>query len=261
MKPNLFIGSSVEGLNVAQAIELVLRHKFNVTLWSNGVFNISSTTLEDLLVQLDKSDFAIFIFSPDDTAVIRKTEYTVARDNVIYELGLYTGKLGRKNTFIVVPSSLPKDFHRPSDLSGIYIETYDDTRLDNLQSAVSPFCSLVSQQIFNTIKYPLNGKWIFTWEALDSETYPKPIIEEVEVFHFESKVKFLHTISTSEKYNVEAEFQNHLLTGSFKNTSKIGYDGVFQMKVNGKGDSFEGLWTGWKINGTIGSGPCSLKKV
>jgi predicted nucleotide-binding protein len=102
MKPELFIGSSVEGLEIAEAIEQDLQHKFIVTPWKSGVFNLGNHALDDLLQQLDRSDFGVFVFSPDDITKIRQQEYSTARDNVLYELGLYTGKLGRKNAFIII---------------------------------------------------------------------------------------------------------------------------------------------------------------
>lgn len=259
MKPNLFIASSVEGLPVAQAVELGLYHQFNTTIWTNGVFNLSSTALEDLLKQLESTDFAIFIFSPDDVSTIRKNEYSVARDNVIFELGLYTGKLGRKNIFILTPSPLPSNFHRPSDLAGVNFGEYDSFRQDNLQAAVSPFVSQLKLKIFNA-SHTFNGKWIFTWEAPDSKSYPDPVSEEIDLFHFEQNLQFLHTISSIEKYKMTGEFDKPHFIGRWRNITKVGYDGVFQMKLNGKGDCFEGIWSGWNSNGTIGCGPCKLER-
>lgn len=260
MKPGLFIGSSVEGLKIAKAIELNLQHEFNITIWTNGVFNLSSTTLDDLLKQLEKSDFGIFVFSVDDKTIIRKTEYSIVRDNVLYELGLYTGKLGKSNTFIIRPSKVPKDFHLPTDLDGLYLGEYNVDRIDNLNAAVSPFCSRISQQVFNFSNNPLSGKWVFTWEVNNSENYPQVNSEEVNVFHYDEKIKFTYTINKNEKYKIEAIFKNSYITGTWKDTKGIGYDGTFQMKLNGRGDKFEGVWIGWNNAGKINSGSSSLKK-
>lgn len=259
MKPELFIGSSVEGLKYAEAIESKLDHEFNITLWTDGVFNLSSTTIDDLLTRLNRSDFGIFVFSDDDITKIRNKEYVTARDNVIYELGLYTGKLGRYNAFVVKPSAA-KDFHLPTDLSGIYIGEYDSSKSDNVESAVSVFTSAIKRQIKNNSKYIFNGKWDFMWQVENSQNYPEPLIEEVDVFHYEEKLKFIHTISASEKYLISAAFRNPYLTGEWKPLNGVGYDGTFQMKLNGKGDRFEGAWIGWGEKGNINSGKCSLTK-
>jgi hypothetical protein len=260
MKPELFIGSSVEGLNITEAIEQDLQHRFIVTSWKSGVFNLGSNALDDLLEQLSKSDFGIFVFTADDITKIRAKAYSTVRDNVLYELGLYTGKLGRRNTFIIKPSTTPEEFHLPTDLIGISIGTFDVTR-DNKNAAVSPFCGQIKSQVFNSDKYIFNGKWRLTWEVKNSKNYPEQITDDVEVFHYDDKIKFLHTISENEKYLFTGTFKNPYFTGIWESANKVSYDGVFQLKLNGKGGKFEGIWSGWTNSGGINSGPCFLEKA
>lgn len=54
MYPKLFIGSSSESLNVANAIQENLHKDAEVTVWNQGVFKLSSTTLTDLLSTICK---------------------------------------------------------------------------------------------------------------------------------------------------------------------------------------------------------------
>jgi len=75
MKPKLFIGSSSEALDIANAIQENLAHDTEVTIWNQGVFKLSSTTLSDLVAAVQQSDFAIFVFNPDDIAIIRNQEH------------------------------------------------------------------------------------------------------------------------------------------------------------------------------------------
>ncbi|MFS1941253.1 TIR domain-containing protein [Vibrio splendidus] len=41
------------------------------------------------------------LLSPDDVVKIRGTEQTVTRDNVVFELGMFIGRLGADKTFMV----------------------------------------------------------------------------------------------------------------------------------------------------------------
>jgi len=46
-KPRIFIASSVESLDVADAINVYLEHQAEVTVWKNG-FRLSSTSIDSL---------------------------------------------------------------------------------------------------------------------------------------------------------------------------------------------------------------------
>jgi hypothetical protein len=138
MKPAIFIGSSVEGLNVARAIQAELDHDANVTIWNQGIFGLSNTTIDDLLDVLSKADFGVFIFSPDDLVQIRDEQFLSVRDNVVFELGLFIGGLGKKRSFFILPED-NKGFRLPTDLIGVTPATYNAQREDNnLQAALAP---------------------------------------------------------------------------------------------------------------------------
>ncbi|MCK9171472.1 MAG: nucleotide-binding protein, partial [Treponema sp.] len=91
MKQKVFIGCSTESLEVAKAIQIELDHEHFSTIWTQDIFKLTSTTLEDLITATAVHDFAIFIFSPDDVAVIREKSSQIVRDNVVFELGLFLG--------------------------------------------------------------------------------------------------------------------------------------------------------------------------
>lgn len=141
-KPKIFVASSVEGLGIAYAIQQNLHHDAEVTVWDQGVFQLSTTTLESLLVVLSSSDFALFVFSPDDMVKIRGQENAAVRDNVIFELGLFIGKLGRNRSFIFIPENT--DLRIPTDLIGLAPATYEIGRSDESdQAACGPACHQV----------------------------------------------------------------------------------------------------------------------
>src|SRR4051794_12618783 len=130
MKPSLFVGSSKESLYITHAIQNNLYHDAEVTPWSQAEFKLSDTSLQSLLEILDQCDFGVFVFAPDDITKMRnKVEHTV-RDNVIFELGLFVGKLGKPRSFWVVPEGA-EDLHLPSDLLGLKPAVYETGRRDN----------------------------------------------------------------------------------------------------------------------------------
>jgi len=108
---------------------------------------LSSNTLDDLLTALKDFDFGIFVFKPDDISIIRNSKVNTVRDNVIFELGLFIGKLGKQRVFFVQPDSII-DFHLPTDLLGMTPGKYNDKREDgNLKAALGPFCNQVRNKL------------------------------------------------------------------------------------------------------------------
>ena len=146
--PALFLGSSIEGLNTAYAIQQALDYDAEPTVWSQGLFQPSQSVLFELVKSLSRFEFAVFVFSPDDTVKLRGTEFLAVRDNVIFELGLFMGALGPSRCFYLVPRSVGA-LHLPSDLAGITPLTYNAARSDgNLLAALGPACN----EIRNAIK-------------------------------------------------------------------------------------------------------------
>jgi predicted nucleotide-binding protein len=97
-RPSVFVGSSSEGLDIAREIELQLLAVADVNLWTNGIFVLGEGILESLVNALDKFDFAIMVLSPDDLLETRGQNFASPRDNVLFELGLFMGRLGRRRT-------------------------------------------------------------------------------------------------------------------------------------------------------------------
>ena len=145
-KPRVFIGSSIEGLNVAYAVQQNLLHEAEVTVWDQGVFELSRTTMESLTKALADSDFAIFVFSPDDLVRIRDLSAPAVRDNVLFEFGLFIGRLGRERVFFLLPSV--GDLHLPTDLLGVTAGRYESTRTDgSMQAATGAVCHQMRLQM------------------------------------------------------------------------------------------------------------------
>ena len=101
-RPNLFIGSSSEGHDFDVEIRAQLeRFPIEIIHWSQ-IFPSGIFSLEALLNILPKIDAALFISTPDDETKYRGKIKPQPRDNIIFEFGLFMGKLGRKHVSMVL---------------------------------------------------------------------------------------------------------------------------------------------------------------
>jgi predicted nucleotide-binding protein len=141
--PSAFIGSSTEGLDVAREVELQLQRDAVTTMWKDGVFGPTNGFLETLMNQLEQFDLAVMVLSPDDLVESRSQSSASPRDNVIFELGLFMGRLGRSRVFIVHEENA--DLKLPSDLAGISLLQY--RKRENLSAALSPACTPIIKAI------------------------------------------------------------------------------------------------------------------
>jgi len=147
MKPRMFIASSAEKVDLAYAAQEGLEHDVEATVWSQGVFQLSRTAMASLIDAMDESDFGLFIFSPDDVAAIRDESKKIVRDNVVFELGLFVGRLGIERCFVVIPNNVD-ELHLPTDLLGLTPATFDPSRQDgNLVAALGPACSRIRKAV------------------------------------------------------------------------------------------------------------------
>lgn len=136
-KPSLFIGSSAEALDVAYTFQEAMEWDAEPTVWSQGVFQPSQYAIADLVVQARRCHYAVFVVAPDDVVVVRGQAEPTARDNVIFELGLFIGSLGPERCFVLQPRDV--SIHLPSDLLGLQPLTYAPDRQDgNLLAALGP---------------------------------------------------------------------------------------------------------------------------
>ena len=149
MKPKVFIASSTESLPTAYVVQENLEHDVECTVWTQGGFNLSESSLDSLVEMLNRFDFGIFVVEPNDVMKMpkRDQEFSTARDNVIFELGLFIGKLGKSRNFILTPRG-EKNFHLPTDLLGLTPATFPTDRSDGISAgALGPACNKIRQSI------------------------------------------------------------------------------------------------------------------
>lgn len=144
-RPAIFVGSSKEGLQVARAIQRELDSAAVVTVWSQGVFQPTYGYLESLMAALETADFAVLVLTPDDFTESRGDGIPSPRDNVVFELGLFIGRLGRDRSFFVYDNERPLKL--PSDLLGIAATTFAHRSDGNIQAAVGPACTAIDNRL------------------------------------------------------------------------------------------------------------------
>jgi len=152
MKPRVFVGSSKEQLPLSYAVQDCLAHDADVTVWTQGVFEVSKSALESLLAALDRMEYGVFVFAPDDLVTMRGKKMQAARDNVVFELGLFMGRLGRGHGFVVAPEGY--NLHVPTDLLGTTPALYDSNRA---KSEPAPALATACNQIRAIISKPSLG--------------------------------------------------------------------------------------------------------
>jgi CRP/FNR family cyclic AMP-dependent transcriptional regulator len=167
-RPLVFIGSSSEGLAEANALMagLPAYPTLEVKVWDMGTFRPSRSTLESLATEAANCDFAILVLGADDIEISRGSKSAVPRDNVIFELGLFMGALGRERTFFVhhktarysllsrIRDCLLGKADRagvriklPSDLAGIAALTYETGESATLATRLAETCRTITSEI------------------------------------------------------------------------------------------------------------------
>ena len=148
MAIKVFIASSSEGLKVAEAVRGLLQRqlgdKAEVMPWTEK-FEFSATYIESLERVSSEHDFAVLVLTPDDAITSRKTKKVAPRDNVVFELGLFIGSIGRERCFLVHEES--RDLKLPTDLLGVKPATFENAPGGDLKRALRAQCFLIGNRI------------------------------------------------------------------------------------------------------------------
>lgn len=138
IKKKLFIGSSSEELPLAEIAKSLLEHDFDVTIWNEkvwdtAVFKINQNFLADLLKASLQYDFGILLGTNDDKVVFRGKDVMQPRDNVLFELGLFTGRLGTSKCAFLID----REIKLLSDFNGLSLAFFDKADKASFESAVN----------------------------------------------------------------------------------------------------------------------------
>jgi hypothetical protein len=152
IKKKLFIGSSSEELQLAETAKEILEKDFDVTIWNENiwdtsVFKINQNFLADLLKASLQFDFGILLGTNDDKVISRGREVMQPRDNVLFELGLFTGRLGTSKCAFLID----KEIKLLSDFNGLTLAHFDKADATTFTKAVVQikdlFLSSVDEEI------------------------------------------------------------------------------------------------------------------
>jgi predicted nucleotide-binding protein len=145
-QPAIFIGSTVEGLPIAREIQAGFSHDpFVPKVWEKGIFSPGATPIEDLVRTASESDFCVIVVTPDDKVISRGESNEAPRDNVIFELGLFVGSIGRDRTLMVMPRNT--NLKIPSDLLGVNPLTYDNSKNEWQSTEIPTICQAIRKII------------------------------------------------------------------------------------------------------------------
>lgn len=155
------------------------------------------STLDGLFEVVEGYDFGLFVFAPDDDEEKAGEKMKAVRSNVILELGLFLGALGRDRTFAVMWEPVPtrsrprvrrQDRIRPpTDLLGITIPTFQGhgpalTR--SIEQAASAIRRRIQEQGRRPSRLDLHQGW-----GYDFTTRQFYIVIPGDRFHMRQRLK------------------------------------------------------------------------
>jgi len=143
-RPRVFVGSSSEGKPVAERLHALLTEFARPRLWPNA-FGLGQSFLDEILRQANECEFGVFLMTADDIGLKRGETHAVMRDNVLFELGVFLGALGKDRSFYVYCDDDPPEF--PSDLFGVSGATFRAAPISETSDSLRPVVVKVHDSI------------------------------------------------------------------------------------------------------------------
>ncbi|SKB27114.1 STING domain-containing protein [Daejeonella lutea] len=143
LKPNIFIGSSGTGYEYATKVKDCLNGIANCILWQEpGVWEPNRSTFDNLLRMVSFFDFGIFVATADDLTLTKDDKIVIEpRDNVILEMALFLGALGKHKSFLLVEEGVKL----PSDFKGIYMPRFKRADNNAIEAACKEFSATIEE--------------------------------------------------------------------------------------------------------------------
>jgi len=137
-KRTVFVSGSTESLPIINQIERVVSTAGFEPITSENFFTPSKTVFESLSELTQNAMAAVVVLSPDG----QRARTSLTSQNVLFELGYLTGRLGRDRVMAVVHRDIS---NVPSDLAGVSFAVADFNRPTVLSSLVQDWLSKLSK--------------------------------------------------------------------------------------------------------------------
>ncbi len=146
-----FIASSSEAqfcaryfMDILNAILKQANLSIECILWRDAEeFSVLNDATLMRLISIGRREitYSVAFFTPDDLSTSRGQSQIIARDNVLFEYGLFLGMLGEKRSFAIIPQDEEGRnlIKLPSDIGGVTLPRYKFKGFD---------CTEYSQQDF-----------------------------------------------------------------------------------------------------------------
>jgi hypothetical protein len=142
LKPKIFIGSSKAGYAIAEKVKTNLSNLGDCFLWQDpNVWEPNRSTFENLLKMVSYFDFGVFVATADDLTLTNHKIVIEPRDNVILEMALFLGAMGRDKSFLLVEEGIKL----PTDFSGIYMPRFDTANDKSIKDACDEYSNKIEE--------------------------------------------------------------------------------------------------------------------
>lgn len=137
LKPKIFIGSSTAGYPIARKVKQHLSSIADCHLWKDdGMWETNRSTFDNLLRMVSFFDFGVFVATADDLTMGKDDKIVIEpRDNVVLEMALFLGGLGKDKSFLIVENGIKL----PTDFDGIYMPRFDQGDEISIERACKEF--------------------------------------------------------------------------------------------------------------------------
>lgn len=152
--------------------------------WLAREFAVAPTIIDGLRRATEKYDFAFFILTPDDSIESGGQQGKSARDNVLFEMGLFLGVLGydRVKAVVLAGEEAHERVKIPSDLGGVIINRFTATDPDDLLSsaddAAEPLKIAINELGRRKFTFPIGGWGCYLDQRIFSVTLRSELLKE-----------------------------------------------------------------------------------